>query len=88
LRARRLQRPVADLIRARLAVAEEWNPGMDVLWIAQLATAVPAWEGRACAQPQRLADRTVLLIGGGSQVCVPDLTWQHIAVDCAANVAG
>ena len=47
VRARPLQRPVADLVRAHLAVAMEWNPGMDVLWIVQLATATDAWEGRA-----------------------------------------
>ena len=88
MRARRLQRPVADLVRAHLAVAMEWNPGMDVLWIVQLATAVNAWEGRARSQLVTLADPKTSFMGGGLQVCVPGLTWRQVAVDHVAHVTG
>lgn len=86
LRAEALGRPVTDLIRVRLAIAREWNPGLDVLWIVELASPVEAWEGKACGQPETLADRGVLFIGGGRQVCVPDLTWRQIAIDFAGHV--
>lgn len=86
LRADALGRSVTDMVRVRLAIAREWNPGMDVLWIVELGAAVEAWEGKAKGQPETLADRDVLLIGGGIQVCVPTLTWRQIAVDFAGHV--
>ena len=88
VRARRLQRPLAELVRAHLAVTVQWNPGMDVLWIVQLASAVDAWEGRARSQRLTLADSKTALLGGGQQVCVPGLSWRQIAVDHTAHVNG
>lgn len=88
MRARRLQRPLSELVRAHLAVAVEWSPGLDMLWIVQLAEAVDAWEGRARSQRLTRADPKTSFVGGGQQLCVPGLTWRQIAVDYTAHVNG
>ena len=36
-RARRLQKPVAELARSQMAIAQQWNPGMDTLYVIVLA---------------------------------------------------
>jgi hypothetical protein len=79
-RARRLQKPVAELARSQMAIATQWNPGMDTLFIIVLAAPADGWEGRARSQPVSLTDRTVLFTGGGRQLAIPDLTWRQIAV--------
>lgn len=78
IRARRLQQPVADLARSQMAIAAQWNPGMDSLFIVVLAAPADGWEGRARSQPVSLHDRTVAFTGGGRQLAVPDLTWRQI----------
>jgi hypothetical protein len=79
-RARRLQKPVAELARSQMAIAQQWNPGMDTLFTIVLAAAADAWEGRAKWQPVSTGDRTVLFTGGGRQLAVPGLTWRQIGV--------
>jgi len=81
LRAGRLGQPVTELIRSRLAIANEWNPGMDTLYVVVLGAAVSAWEGIARTQPVTVRSREVLLTGGGRQLAVPELTSRHIAVE-------
>jgi hypothetical protein len=77
-RARRLHKPVAELARSQMAIAQQWNPGMDTLYIIVLAAPADGWEGRARWQPVSLGDSTVLFTGGGRQLAVPGLTWQQI----------
>jgi hypothetical protein len=79
-RARRLQKPVAELARSQMAIAMEWNPGMDTMYVIVLAAKADGWEGRARWQPVSTADRTVLFTGGGRQLAVPGLTWRQIGV--------
>ena len=79
LRAQRLQRPLAEVVRSHMAIAMEWNPGMETMWIVVLAARVSAWEGRARTQRVSTASNQVAFLGGGHQVCVPDLTQGHIA---------
>ena len=79
-RARRLQKPVSELVRSQMAITQQWNPGMDTLYIIVLAAPADAWEGRARWQPVSLDDATVLFTGGGRQLAVPGLTWQQIAM--------
>ena len=88
MRARRLGRPASELIRAQLAVTVEWSPGLDMLWVVQLASDVAAWEGRARSQRLTLTDPKTSLVGGGMQLCVPDLTWRQIAADHTAQIVG
>ena len=78
LRARRLQKPMADLVRSQMAIAIEWNPGMDTMYVVVLAAKVDAWEGRARSQRVSTRDAKVAFTGGGRQLCVPALTWQQI----------
>ena len=87
VRSRRLHRPLRDLVRAHLAIAVQWNPGLEVLWIVHLADAADGWEGRARAQRLSLDDPKALLLGGGQQVCVPGLTWRQVAMDQTAHIA-
>jgi hypothetical protein len=84
-RARRLAQPLADVARSHLAIAAQWNPGMDAMWGIVLAAEVDAWQGRARSQPVRLADGTASFIGGGEQICVPGLEWRQIAADFSAQ---
>jgi hypothetical protein len=84
-RATRLDVPVREVARAHLAIAEEWSPGMDLLWGIVLAGEVEAWTGRARSQPVRLADPGARFLGGGDQLCVPGLGWQDIAMDFSAQ---
>ena len=70
-RARRLQKPVAELARLQMAIAMQWNPGMDTLYMIVLAAAADGWEGRARTQPVSVGDRTVLFTGGGRQLAIP-----------------
>jgi hypothetical protein len=79
-RARRLQKPVAELARSQMAIATQWNPGMDTLYVIVLAGHADGWEGRARAQPVTVPDRTVLFTGGGRQLAIPALSWQQIGV--------
>ena len=85
VRAKQMQVPVQEVARAHLAIAEEWSPGMDLLWGIVLGTDVEAWTGRARSQPVRVVDPDARFIGGGEQLCVPGLTWQDIAMDFSAQ---
>ena len=78
VRARRLQKPMADLVRSQMAIAIEWNPGMDTMYVVVLAAKVDAWEGRARSQRVSTRDAKVALTGGGRQLCVPALEWSQI----------
>ncbi len=80
MRARRLNKPVAELARSQMAIATQWNPGMDSLYVIVLAARADGWEGRARSQPVSTGDRTVLFTGGGRQLAAPGLTWQQIGV--------
>ena len=84
-RAKRLQRPLKELVRAQLAITSEWNPGMDILWIVVLGAPVKAWEGRARSQRVVGGDASAAFIGGGRQVCVPQIQWRQIARDYSAH---
>jgi len=84
-RARALGRPLEDLIRAHLAIMREWNPGIDAMWVVVLASSVPAWVGRARSQPVSLNGGNAAFMGGGDQVCVPDLDWRQIHADYSAQ---
>jgi hypothetical protein len=77
-RARGLRKPVAELARSQMAIAKQWNPGMDTLFVIVLALPADGWEGRARSQPVSLDDATVLFTGGGRQLAVPGLSWQQI----------
>jgi hypothetical protein len=44
-RARHLRRPLAEVVRSHLAIAVEWNPGMDMLWIVVLAGIAQEYTG-------------------------------------------
>jgi hypothetical protein len=79
-RARRLQKPVSELVRSQMAIAQQWNPGMDTLYVVVLAAHADGWEGRARWQPVSIGDKTVAFTGGGHQLAVPALTWQQIGV--------
>ena len=81
LRARRLQKPMRELVRSQMAIAGEWNPGMDTLFIAVLSASVGGWEGEARSQLVSIRDAGVVFTGGGRQLCVPDLTWRQIGVN-------
>jgi hypothetical protein len=81
LRARRLQKPVAELARSQMAIAHQWNPGMETLYIIVLSARADGWEGRARSQLVSTSDRTVLFIGGGTQLAVAGLTWTQIGVN-------
>ena len=87
LRARRLQKPVSALARSLLAIAGEWNPGMDTIFIVVLSTTAEGWEGRARSQRVSTKDPSVVFTGGGQQLCVPALTWQHIGVNYSGTLA-
>jgi|SRR6185503_9291670 len=80
VRARRLGKPLAELVRTQMAIAQQWNPGMDTLCVIVLAARADGWEGRAKWQPVSTGDSTVLFTGGGQQLAVPDLTWQQIGI--------
>ena len=79
-RAQRLGKPMNEFVRSQLAVAMQWNPGMDSVYIVVLAAPVNAWEGLASGQPVSTSDRTVMFIGGARQLAIPDLVWNQIGV--------
>lgn len=87
LRARRLQKPMRELVRSQMAIAGEWNPGMDTLFIIVLSTNVDGWEGSARSQLVSVHDADVVFTGGGRQLCVPDLTWRQIGANYTGTVA-
>ena len=69
---------MAELVRSQMAIAIEWNPGMDTMYVVVLAARVDAWEGQARSHHMSMRDGKVAFTGGGRQLCVPALTWQHI----------
>ena len=79
-RARRLEKPLSELVRSQLAITQHWNPGMDTLCVVVLAKHANGWEGRARWQPVSPGDKTVAFTGGGRQLAIPGLTWQQISV--------
>jgi hypothetical protein len=79
-RAQRLCKPMLDLVRSQMAIAVEWNPGMDTIYAIVLAADVDAWEGRAASQRLSTRDGKVAFTGGGSQLAVPGLTWRDIGL--------
>lgn len=64
-----------EIARRGYAIAPRWNPGMDGLHIITIGKSIDAWRGPTKAQPGYGG----MLVGGFEQVCVPDLSWQHIA---------
>ena len=85
-RARRLQKPMRELVRSQLAIAGEWNPGMDTVFIAVLSATADAWEGRACSQRVSIDEARVAFTGGGLQLCVPGLSWLQIGVKYTGSI--
>jgi len=81
LRARRLQKPMRELVRSQMAIAGEWNPGMDTIFIVVLSAGIDGWEGQARSQLVSIRDAGVAFTGGGRQLCVPGLTWRQIGVN-------
>jgi hypothetical protein len=87
VRARRLQKPMADLVRSQMAIAIEWNPGMDTMYVVVLASKVDAWEGRARSQRVSTREAKVAFTGGGLQLCVPALEWCKIGREYSGTLA-
>lgn len=70
----------AEMVRARQAVREDWQENLEQVVFGQLLQPVFGWLGRAKWQPNHSVDPVVTLIGGGQQVCIPNLTPLHIRV--------
>lgn len=87
LRARRLQKPMRELVRSQMAIAGEWNPGMDTIFIIVLSASVDGWEGRARSQFVSTRDPDVVFTGGGRQLCVADLSWRQIGLNYTGSLA-
>jgi hypothetical protein len=87
VRARRLQKPVSDLARSRMAIKSEWNPGMDTVFIVVLAANVEGWEGRARSQPLSNYSGNAVFTGGERQLCVPSLGWHQIGQNYSGTLA-
>lgn len=70
----------AQMTRAQQAVRTDWQPNLEKTLHAQLMQPVFAWAGRARWQPLNSRDPKIILIGGGAQVCIPNLTAVHVRV--------
>lgn len=70
----------AQMVRAQQAVRNDWQPDLEQILHAQLLQPVYAWAGRARWQPLNSNDPKVMLIGGGMQICIPNLTTVHMRV--------
>ena len=55
-----------------MAIAVEWNPGMDTMFIVVLSAKVDAWEGQARSQRVSTRDANVVFTGGGRSCVCPD----------------
>jgi hypothetical protein len=86
VRAQRLRKPMADLVRSQMAIAIEWNPGMDTLYTIVLSKPADAWQGRARSQRVSTRDGKVAFTGGGLQLCVPGLTWQQVGAEYSGTL--
>jgi hypothetical protein len=86
-RAVRLRKPMVDLVRSQMAIAVEWNVGMDTVYVVVLAQSVDAWEGRAKSQRVSVSNSTLVFTGGGQQLCVPGLTQLQIGREYSGSLA-
>lgn len=68
------------LARAQQAVRDDWQDNLDQPVYGQLMLPVYGFVGKTRWQPLRTGDRKVVYIGGGMQVCIPNLTQRHIRV--------
>jgi len=59
--------------RARLAIAEPWNPTMALLIVVELTQSVHGWVGPAKPMPLAEDSRAVMLLGNFDQIWVPGL---------------
>ena len=87
-RARRLRKPMLELVRSQMAIAVEWNPGMETVYVVVLAADVDGWEGRARSQRVSTRDGKVAFTGGGRQLAVPRLTWRDIGLQYSGSPPG
>jgi hypothetical protein len=85
-RCARLGTSVQRYCRTRYAVIWEWKSGMSQIVTARLLQAVYGFDGETAAVPTQYsvegADtklKNIALIGGDPQLCIPNLTPQHIA---------
>ncbi|MBL8736756.1 MAG: hypothetical protein JNL12_10045 [Planctomycetes bacterium] len=73
--ATRSKVPLANVVRARLAIARHWSPRLDFLVSARLSIAARGWVG--AARHQRVdatrANANVVFLGGTEQVLLPNL---------------
>jgi hypothetical protein len=75
-----IQEQPAAFGRARQAVRMDWQATLGQVVVGNLLQPVYGWRGRARWQPLHSSDPRVVLIGGGRQVCIPNLTIRHICV--------
>lgn len=69
---------LADMVRARQAVRNDWQADLEQIVYGQLIKPVYGWVGRAKWQPLNSYEPKVVLIGGGQQICIPNLTNLHL----------
>lgn len=70
----------ADLVRSQQAVRNDWQSNLEQVVYGQLMQPVYGWVGKARWQPLNSCDPKVVLIGGGQQICIPNLTSLHLRV--------
>lgn len=69
-----------DMTRARQAVRPDWQKNLDQVVFGQILKPVYGWIGQARWQPIDPNDPRVVYIGGGRQVCIPNLSSNWIRV--------
>ena len=77
-----------ELVRSQMAIAVEWNPGMETIYVVVLAADVDGSEGRARSQRVSTRDGKVAFTGGGRQLAVPGLTWRDIGLQYSGSPPG
>ncbi len=61
----------SEMLRGELAIAPKFNPKLDGLVQIILSKPVYVWKGKASSQ--KVEERMLCLIGGGSQLYIPNL---------------
>ena len=71
---------LSEIVRSRMAISLDFSSTMNALCIVELKRGVYAFEGLAAPQPLVQKDPTVMLIGNGEQVWIPQMSWKDVFV--------
>ena len=76
---------LSDVVRAQLAISQDFSKTMNALCIIRMKRDMYAFEGIAAPQPLAKESPNVLLMGNADQVWIPQMAWNDVFLERFLN---